>query len=265
LQQEKKSSEELSNLSPHLKKNNVVTMTVINRLLLFVLFVTLIGVAGAKPLAGGSHHDSSQTNVADPKNVHRFFPGLVFLYKLSQGVKERTKHQRHIPQQVLVIEYKPVPKPETNTSTPIDPNIVLLLQHFEAADEEEFSALSAERPTRDMSIEDESENNRSFFDLLLVPRRKWPDDQMTLATRLSPPPPSPPVAINKVGRSISTADMGSNQPYHSEISDDESPDFLSTLVTIPQVWMHDLSQMIIQPLRKDKNPLGERDSFEYFG
>jgi len=241
-------------------------MTVINRLLLLVLFVTLIGVAGAKPLAGGSYHDSTQSNVADPKNFHRFFPGLVFLYKLSQGVKERTKHQRNSPHQVLVVGYEPAPKAEANTSTPIDPNIVLLLQHFEAADEEELSALSAERPTRDMSIEDESENNRSFFDLLLIPRRKWPDDQMTLATRLSPPPlHNQPVAINKVGRSISAAEMSPNQPYHTEISDDESPDFLSTLVTIPQVWMHDLSQMIIQPLRKDKNPLGERDSFEYFG
>jgi hypothetical protein len=62
------------------------------------------------------------------------------------------------------------------------------------------------------------------------------------------------------GRSISTAN---SSPNHSYITDDDPPDFLSTLVTLPQVWMHDLSHMIIQPLRKPSS--GERDSFEYFG
>lgn len=242
-------------------------MTVINRLSFSLLLVTLIGVAGAKPLAGGSKQEAPQPNLANSKLTHRFFPGMVFLYKLSQGMGERTKKAlSNSPHQVLVVEYESAPQRETDSSTPTDPNIVLLLQHFEAADEEEFSALSAERPTRDMSTEDDdAQGNFGFLDLLFVPRRKWSHDQMTLASRLSPPPPNPPVSINKVGRSINTADMGPNQPYHTEISDDESPDFLSSLVTIPQVWMHDLSQMIIQPLRKDKNPLGERDSFEYFG
>ena len=79
-------------------------MTVIHYFLFSVLLVTLIGVAVAKPLAGGSNQEAPQPNLANSKLTHRFFPGMVFLYKLSQGIGERTKAQRKNPHQMLVVE-----------------------------------------------------------------------------------------------------------------------------------------------------------------
>ena len=126
-----------------------------------------------------------------------------------------------------------------------DPNIVLMLENFETG-----SRSSVPRPARDMSGEDMDEMDSSR------PPSKY----------LSPPP-APGVTTrakknsNKVsGRSISSA-HASNQPVEEE--EERGPDFLTSLVTIPQVWMSEVSHLIIQPLRKP-NP-GERDSYEYFG
>ena len=170
-----------------------------------------------------------------------------------------------------------------------DPNILLMLENFQS-DKWPQSGAGSTRLTRQMSPAEEAADppyletgtSRGTF-LWLVPRRNPSADPPTPSAVLHPPPASQAAvtaaavaatpshkseaesvaskATNKVsGRSISSSQMSPNQ---SGSADEESPDFLSTLVTIPQVWMHDLSHMIIQPLRKPSS--GERDSFEYFG
>lgn len=171
----------------------------------------------------------------------------------------------------------------------VDPNTTLMVENFQINQWPDQSSGGSARLTRQMSPTDDTSDppyletgtSRGTF-LWLVPRRTAPSDPPTPSAVLHPPPASqaasatPPVskekknedetsasksAGNKVsGRSISQSPM---VPNHPGGTDDESPDFLSTLVTIPQVWMHDLSHMIIQPLRKPTS--GERDSFEYFG
>lgn len=127
---------------------------------------------------------------------------------------------------------------------PVDPNVVLMLENFEPG-----GRSSVPRPARDSSAEDMDEM-----------------DSARPPSKYLSPPPAPGAGTrakknsNKVsGRSISSAHV-SNQPVEEE---ERGPDFLTSLVTIPQVWMSEVSHLIIQPLRKP-NP-GERDSYEYFG
>lgn len=130
---------------------------------------------------------------------------------------------------------------------PSDPNVMLMLETFQSGGRSRVP-----RPARDMST-DAEEMDASQDVVYSRPPSKF----------LAPPPANgrPVKSSNKVtGRSISSSHV-SNQPVEEE--EERGPDFLTSLVTIPQVWMSEVSHLIIQPLRKP-NP-GERDSYEYFG
>ncbi len=247
-----------------------VNMSVVGPSCLFVL--TLLVVAEAKSI--GSAQVSTTIQSYTPEV-------LVFLELLKD---DRVRHKSDSPKSHLLL----VVKPDDRTTdggkdlTISDPNLLLMVENFQSSHQWSAESSKSPRLTRDMSSDNsdppylETGTSRgSYFDLWLVPRRNWPNDQVPPSASLIPPPLQTSASTSKQnvaessaakngnrvsGRSISSSHMS---PNHSEHSDDESPDFLSTLVTIPQVWMHDLSHMIIQPLRKPTS--GERDSFEYFG
>lgn len=214
-------------------------MQVLNVHLLLTLI--LFHSAGARPLDGDS-------TALPAKDLLLFFP----------LPETETPNGSHIFFVAVQQEENPANRDNNKEALRyLDPNFLLLLEHFQPEVEWAGSAPRLTRAHPSTSPTYSHQSTRSYLDVMYMPRRRSGTD---LPQTLVPPPTTTPAPANKVGRSISAADLAPNQP---DVAEDENPDFLSSLVTIPQVWMHDLSHMIIQPLRK--NPAGERDSYEYFG
>ena len=245
-----------------------VNMSVVAQSCLFVL--TLLVAAGEAKSIGSRN----------PTPIASYTPGTEVLFFL-QLLKDDRVRQYDSPKSHLLL----VVQPEAGGGKDLtisDPNILLMVENFQSSHQWADESGKSPRLTRDMSSDSSDPpymemgtSRGNYFDLWLVPRRNLPNDQVPPSASLIPPPLHAPATPSKQqqaesgatkngnrvsGRSISSAHMS---PNHSDHSDDDPPDFLSTLVTIPQVWMHDLSHMIIQPLRKPTS--GERDSFEYFG
>lgn len=250
----------------------------------FSLFVlTLFAAFEAKSI--GSRDSTPSFYVAPThadKKVVSYTPEVLVFVELFKDSKSSDKDNEWTqPHVLLVVQRANEAVDYGKDITTSDPNILLMLENFQSNPEWPESSV-APRLTRDMSRDDsdpaylETGTSRgNYYDVWLVPRSSRTADPYPPSGSLLPPPTHNPVTTVKqhnaeysmqpggnrvAGRSISSANVS---PNHSYNSDDDAPDFLSTLVTLPQVWMHDLSHMIIQPLRKPSS--GERDSFEYFG
>lgn len=212
------------------------------------LTLTVILSAGARPLDG--------PDPALPPSPIATADLLLHIYQLQPENASRIRRHH---QMVLLSNYQ-----ESKASS--DPNVLLLLENFESTNDQ-----VDQKSPRSTRADQYYSGTDGYVDFYYLPRAKTAPTNNQYPYNHSPPspvlqpPPRTATPVNKVGRSINTADLSVHQQEIPTSSDEESPDFLSTLVTIPQVWMHDLSHMIIQPLRKDKNPSAERDSFEYFG
>lgn len=250
----------------------------------FSFFVlTLFADFEAKSIGSRDSTPSFQVAPTDAvKKVENYASQVLVFVELLKDGEIGGKNSDWTQPHVLLVVHRP-DEPVDNGKDIItsDPNILLMLENFQSKAEWPESS-TAPRLARDMSRDDsdpaslETGTSRgNYYDVWLVPRRSRTADPYPPSASLLPPPAHIPVTTanqynaeygmqaggNRVsGRSISSTNVS---PNHSYSSDDDAPDFLSTLVTLPQVWMHDLSHMIIQPLRKPSS--GERDSFEYFG
>lgn len=236
-----------------------------------LLVLTLVLVTDAKSIA------IAESTTYGATTIHSFSPEVLVFVELLKDGGLSSIGNRDARSHLLLAVVQPDDHGETAIS---DPNILLMMENFQSPG---WPSGNSARLTREMGSESSSDlphlesgtSRGNFYDLWLVPRRTRTGEPLAPSASLKPPPvqpaltsdiqtateKSPSKSNNKVsGRSISSAHMS---PNHSDSSDDDPPDFLSTLVTIPQVWMHDLSHMIIQPLRKPQT--GERDSYEYFG
>lgn len=248
-------------------------MSVVGQLHALFVLLTLVLVTDAKSI---SIQESTPHGDATTQTIHSFTPEvLVFLELLKDsGIRSirNSDSQSHLFLVVQPDDHRPGKEDLTATS---DPNILLMVEHFQSQDwpaTGNSARLTRGSDSSEPPYLETGTSRGNFYDLWLVPRRNSRSGE-ALPSSLVPPPlqsaatsdkqvatESGQKNINKVsGRSISSSHMSHN----SGSSDEDTPDFLSTLVTIPQVWMHDLSHMIIQPLRKPSS--GERDSYEYFG
>ena len=251
-----------------------------------LFLLTLFVAAEAKPIASRDSTPSSDviTSTHPVNNIQNYNPEVVVFVELlkDDGINNKKKDwaQPHV---LLVVQQDDVAVDNGKDLATSDPNILLMVENFQSNQQWSESSAST-RLARDMSRDDSTDPDEyletgtsrgNYYDVWIVPRRSRTADPLPPPTSLLTPPSYMQVTTSKQynaeynaqtsgnrvsGRSISTAN---SSPNHSYSTDDDPPDFLSTLVTLPQVWMHDLSHMIIQPLRKPSS--GERDSFEYFG
>jgi hypothetical protein len=260
-------------------------MKIVCQTSLFLL--TLFAAAKAKPIIS---QDSTSlyeviTSTHPVKNIENYNSEvLVFVELLKDDRIDTNKKDWNQPHVLLVVQQDDGAADNGKDLAISDPNILLMVENFQVNQQWAESSASP-RLARDMSRDDSSDpeseyletgtSRGNYYDLWIMPRRSRTPDPLPPPTSLLPPPSYMQVTTSKQynaeynaqtsgnrvsGRSISTTN---SSPNHSYNTDDDPPDFLSTLVTLPQVWMHDLSHMIIQPLRKPSS--GERDSFEYFG
>jgi hypothetical protein len=249
-----------------------------------LFLLTLFAAAEAKPIAPRDSTPLSDviTSTRLVKNLQNYVPEVLVFVELLKDDGINTNHKEWTQPHVLLVVQQEDGDADNGKDLAIsDPNILLMVENFQLNQQWPESSVSP-RLARDMSRDAEPSepeymetgtSRGNYYDLYIVPRRGRTADPLPPATSLLPPPSYMQATTpqhyyaeynaqqngNRVtGRSISSAGVS---PNHN--NDDDPPDFLSTLVTLPQVWMHDLSHMIIQPLRKPSS--GERDSFEYFG
>lgn len=252
------------------------------------LLTLLAAAAEAKPIV--PRDSTPLADVVTPtrlvQTIQNYMPEvlvLVELVKKDDGSQTNQKEWAK-PHVLWVVQQDDGPAENGKDLATSDPNILLMVENFQSNQQWSESSV-APRLARDMSRDAEpaepsdpeymetGTSRGNYYDVYIMPRRSRAPEPRPPHTSLLPPPSYMHTATprhynaaeyngqsNRVsGRSINSPIASPNQ--HND--DDDPPDFLSTLVTLPQVWMHDLSHMIIQPLRKPSS--GERDSFEYFG